>query len=329
MTEEAENTAAVNAAATLKAIMARGLAGKFQKTETVSVNPASQKLAGALSQAKREQQQGNFDQNRQISFAKYLLKQDWSVKNLPAQFWKDLFAVIQNILLTIWMATQFKAGSAEQDSIRFHFTQVIFEVISQDPSRVSYLSISDEQQISALGLTKLIQSGDNEKITLGVNMVQLLLFHTEGLTLQELIKFDISARDIIHKRESKKIWDAINQLGNQLMNIPDQNAQENIKTLMAPFVDERIARDLESANAAISKRLTAFTQEKIKEVNAKAEQQHKKINEVSELLKTLEGDFNRERSVVQSQVKALSEGKAISEVDLKSIGDMQAEVDAR
>ena len=105
MTEEAENTAAVNAAATLKAIMARGLAGKFQKTETVSVNPASQKLAGALSQAKREQQQGNFDQNRQISFAKYLLKQDWSVKNLPAQFWKDLFAVIQNILLTIWMAT--------------------------------------------------------------------------------------------------------------------------------------------------------------------------------------------------------------------------------
>ena len=68
-------------------------------------------------------------------------------------------------------------------------------------------------------------------------MVQLLLFHAEDLTLQELIKFDISARDIIHKRESKKIWDAINQLGNQLMNIPDQNAQENIKTLMAPFVD--------------------------------------------------------------------------------------------
>ena len=50
---------------------------------------------------------------------------------------------------------------------------------------------------------------------------------------------------------------------------------------------------------------------------------------MSELVKTLEGDFNIERSVVQNQIKALSEGKAISEVDLKEIGNMQAEVDAR
>ena len=44
-------------------------------------------------------------------------------------------------------------------------------------------------------------------------MVQLLMHQGDGITLSVLVKFDITTRDIIHKRESVKLWDAINQLG--------------------------------------------------------------------------------------------------------------------
>lgn len=41
----------------------------------------------------------------------------------------------------------------------------------QDPNRVSHLNLSDDQAMDALGLISVIQSGDNDAVTLGVNLV--------------------------------------------------------------------------------------------------------------------------------------------------------------
>lgn len=48
------------------------------------------------------------------------------------------------------------------------------------------------------------------------------MHHSDEITLEDLVKFDVSTRDKIAKRESLKIWDAINQLGSQVTNMPDE-----------------------------------------------------------------------------------------------------------
>ena len=89
-------------------------------------------------------------------------------------------------------------------------------------------------------------------------MVQLLMHQGDGITLSVLVKFDITTRDIIHKRESVKLWDAINQLGSQMASIPDEATLQKIKTLIAPEIDERIESELEEYDAKVNKRMAAF-----------------------------------------------------------------------
>lgn len=74
------------------------------------------------------------------------------------------------------------------------------------------------------------------------------MHHAEGVNLADLVKFDISTRDIIHKRESVKVWEAINQLGNQVVNMPDNSMKEKIKVILTPFIEERIETEVEGFN---------------------------------------------------------------------------------
>lgn len=251
-----------------------------------------------------------------------MLKQNWTVRNLPATFFTDLFGVLEKILLGIWMSTQYKPLTPEQLSVRIIYLRVLYEVLVQDPTRINHLNLSEEQQVEALGLTTLIQSGEDDQVSLGVNMVQLLMHHGDGVTLAGLVKFDITTRDIIHKRESVKVWDAINQLGDQVVNSPDPATLQRIKTLIVPEIDERIETEIEHFDTKVSKRMTAFFQVKINEINKKLESQGASLKEQSDHLKTMEGNFSQERSIVQRQVKDLSEGKAISETDLKEIANI-------
>ena len=64
-------------------------------------------------------------------------------------------------------------------------------------------------------------SDDETLATLGVNMTQLLVHHREDLTLVDLVQYDVSARDVIQKRESLKVWEAINSIGSALQRYPN------------------------------------------------------------------------------------------------------------
>ena len=69
------------------------------------------------------------------------------------------------------MVSQYKQAGPEQLSIRLVYLRVIYEVLVQDPNRVNHLNLSDDQAMDALGLISVIQSGDNDAVTLGVNLV--------------------------------------------------------------------------------------------------------------------------------------------------------------
>ena len=84
------------------------------------------------------------------------------------------------------------------------------------------------------------------------------MHHAEGVNLADLVKFDISTRDIIHKRESVKVWEAINQLGNQVVNMPDNSMKEKIKVILTPFIEEHIETEVEGFNTKITKRMTLY-----------------------------------------------------------------------
>ena len=96
-------------------------------------------------------------------------------------------------------------------------------------------------------------------------MVQLLMHHVEGIALNDLDNFDEVTRDIINKSEKAKVWEAINQLGQQVMNKPDAN----LLNKMTQDLENHLEQELEDFDTKVSKRLTNFFLEKIKEINTK------------------------------------------------------------
>ena len=97
----------------------------------------------------------------------------------------------------------------------------IYSILVVDQRLAKYLSTEDAQVLEALALDKLVSSNDEESVSLGVNMTQLLMHHCEGLTLSDLVKYDVGARDVIQKRESIKLWETINHIGTQLQKYPE------------------------------------------------------------------------------------------------------------
>ena len=114
-----------------------------------------------------------------------------------------------------------------------------------------------------------------------------------------MVKFDVSTRDKIAKRESLKIWDAINQLGGQVTNMPDEAGLARIKTLIGPEIDERIESELEVFNTKLSKQMNAFFADKIKVVKEKMESQVATLEAQEDKLSRIEDNANQTRTTMQ------------------------------
>ena len=125
------------------------------------------------------------------------------------------------------------------------------------------------------------------------------MHHSDEITLEDLVKFDVSTRDKIAKRESLKIWDAINQLGSQVTNMPDEAGLARIKTLIGPEIDERIESELEVFNTKLSKQMNAFFADKIKVVKEKMESQVATLEAQEEKLSRIEDNANQTRTTMQ------------------------------
>ena len=48
-----------------------------------------------------------------------------------------------------------------------------------------------------------------------------LLHHAPKVTLNDLVKFDMSSKDLIMKRENVNLWKAVNQLGDRTQGLED------------------------------------------------------------------------------------------------------------
>ena len=125
------------------------------------------------------------------------------------------------------------------------------------------------------------------------------MHHSDEITLEDLVKFDVSTRDKIAKRESLKIWDAINQLGGQVTNMPDEAGLARIKTLIGPEIDERIESELEVFNTKLSKQMNAFFADKIKVVKEKMESQVATLEAQEDKLSRIEDNANQTRTTMQ------------------------------
>jgi hypothetical protein len=64
------------------------------------------------------------------------------------------------------------------------------------------------------------------------------------------VKFDVETRDQIQKRESIKLWEAINSLQAKMSEL---NAKESIEGEVDFAVDEKLERELDALNTKISK----------------------------------------------------------------------------
>lgn len=110
----------------------------------------------------------------------------------------------------ISIVTQHRNITPEQVNVHKSTIRALFEILRNDPARVTYLSTSDDNMLEALGVPRLVSSSDKETQELGANVSMLLIHHVEGLTMHDLMKFDQAAKDYIQKQESLKVWQTIN-----------------------------------------------------------------------------------------------------------------------
>ena len=54
-----------------------------------------------------------------------------------------------------------------------------------------------------------------EEREMAMNLCSLLLHHDPDLTMQDLVLYDLEARDLINKSANQKLWQAINHMDTQ------------------------------------------------------------------------------------------------------------------
>ena len=75
------------------------------------------------------------------------------------------------------------------------------------------------------------------------------------------MKFDAVAKDVIHKRESMKLWQILNKLGVKMSNAEiwmDSNSAEETKTELRGEFDDKLETELETLTTKMGKQMAAF-----------------------------------------------------------------------
>ena len=79
--------------------------------------------------------------------------------------------------------------------------------------------------------------------------------------MHDLVKFDAVAKDVIHKRESMKLWQILNKLGVKMSNAEiwmDSNSAEETKTELRGEFDDKLETELETLTTKMGKQMAAF-----------------------------------------------------------------------
>ena len=124
----------------------------------ISLNPNSKKIVGAINQAKKEQDDGNFAGKRQLDFVNFMLKQKdlLARENFPKAIWTDFFGVLDSIITGIQIVSQFQNISPEQKAIHKVTISVLFHVCSANPSKVSFLRVDEDDFFEAVAIPRLV-----------------------------------------------------------------------------------------------------------------------------------------------------------------------------
>lgn len=69
--------------------------------------------------------------------------------------------------------------------------------------------------LESLDLALLMKSSRQEERDMAMNLCSLLIHHDPKLTMDDLVSFDLQARDLMNKSANNKIWSALNQINTQ------------------------------------------------------------------------------------------------------------------
>ena len=159
------------------------------KGEIVKIDPSSQKLLGAIKQAKKEQENGSFDTERQSSFLRFAANQRIGEADFPDSVWTDVFDLLQNVLLGIHIATMSKNITPDQTTTHVSIIRLLCDILSHDPRRIEHLSVGNDEEIEAFSISRLVSSSQPDTVNLGVNFCMMLVQHQERLTIQQNFQF--------------------------------------------------------------------------------------------------------------------------------------------
>ena len=147
----------------------------------------------------------------------------------------------------------------------------------------------------------------------------LLQQHADGVTLHDLVKFDIAAKDVILKRQSMKLWKIVNSLTVQMQNAEiwmDANSVQDAKQELRDEFDNKLETEIETINTKMGKQMAAFFQNKITRVDQKLDSVDAQLSKQDARIKTMDTATQVEIAKLKKQVQDLGQGKITSETEL-------------
>ena len=93
--------------------------------------------------------------------------------------------------------------------MQMQLVSILFTALREEPKRYEYHQLS-KSFFTSLDLAFVMKSSVMEERELAINLCSLLLHHDPKLTMDDLVSFDLQARDVMNKSANNKIWQALN-----------------------------------------------------------------------------------------------------------------------
>ena len=174
---------------------------------------------------------------------------------LPDKVWGDLYDVLVGIMEGL---KHLENSELEHKLLKKRIVKLIFSTISQDTNRLELLGV-DKELLESLDLNRMLTSKDAEGINLATNFCILLLHNDEDVMVSDLLQFDLEARDILAKAESRKIWETLKLFGDkQAAEALGQTGDATPLKTLNSVLDEKV-KYLEEQNAKVASSLVGMS----------------------------------------------------------------------